>query len=110
MLIVETFNSITDRNGNRYFAIRVENKSTGLHAVGTISGDDSNVSSALRELFGGCEESRQFSHHYRTARKIREFNRDTKRATYAGCTADEICSWIVANVGNVTGAVATTPA
>lgn len=105
MLIVEIFNSLTDVNGNRYFAIRVDNRSTGKQAVGTICGDDSNVSSALRELFGGYEEARQYSHSYRTSRKIREFNRETKKATYAGCTADEINSWIVANVGPVAGAV-----
>ena len=67
MLIVETFNSLTDTTGNRYFALCVENRDTGRSAIGTISGGESNISCALRELFGDWEAVRANCHTYQTA-------------------------------------------
>lgn len=98
MLIVEIMSSKTDRNGNRYFAIRCENKATGKHAIGTVAGA-SNVTSALVTAFGDFESARDGCHWYETTHAIREFDRATKSARYAGCRGEEIIAWLVANVG-----------
>ncbi len=85
-------NSQGDRYGNRYWAFTYQDTQTGKTVSGTISGDDSNLSSTA-------------SHHIHTEMPgrvsttrlelpIRQFDRLTKGWAYAGCPPADIGAWI----------------
>jgi hypothetical protein len=104
MLIIEISSSRIDVNGNRYHAATVLNKETGKQLLLNIDGT-SNLRGALLGLFGEWEEQKKHSHVFERELPIREFNRFSKLAVYAGCTGPEIAQMIHSELSPIVGIV-----
>jgi hypothetical protein len=79
------YESIPDRYGNCYYAAQIVRTSDGATAMGTISGNQSNVSYALRVMFPD-----NYSWVVVVPMPIRQWNRLAAGLPRLGCTSDEI--------------------
>jgi hypothetical protein len=90
---LEALHSITDINGNRYWALRFTDHQTGKIAEGKVSGGESNVYQMLR--YWNVPDGWDHSIIYRvTPMGKREFKRLTKDWPYAGCSGEEIAQFV----------------
>ena len=85
-IIAEVVKSKADINGNRYYFATITDIITGDSATGLLSGDESNVSQALRRNGYEWEEFKVIVSEL----PIRQFDKITKKMPYMGCTDDEI--------------------
>lgn len=94
--IIEAVNSKRDRNGNCYWFMRYTDTKSGKTIEGTISGDESNVRSIIREM------DMEYSDVYFNVIElpIREWNQQNKNMEYAGCRAEEIVKFINSRLTN----------
>lgn len=88
--IVEIINSRRDRYGNVYFLFIYTDTTSGKSVRGRISGGDSNISCAIRELHESTEV-----YWIRRELPIRAFGQWVKELAYAGCAPEEISKFIV---------------
>lgn len=93
--VLESINSKTDVNGNRYFSFVYTDCNTNKTVSGIVSGGESNIRSIIR---GMGFESKDV---YFTSSElpIREYNRLTKDFGYAGCTEKDLTSFIKSQLG-----------
>ena len=89
-------NSKRDIYANCYWSFTYVDAHTGkvIHAV--ISGTNNNISTARRYISNGEKEFNDGNHiHYEEREMgIREFNKYVKNWDYAGCTPEDIASYI----------------
>jgi hypothetical protein len=88
--VLQSIYSKRDRNGNCYWSFRFTDTATGKSVEGTISGGESNVRSMLGPLGLSGEEV----HSSTIELPIREWNRLTKEFRYAGCSAEQLASFV----------------
>ena len=90
--VAEFYASNPDVYGNSSNFVAITNTVTGKVAKGFISGDISNIQSALFNLYNGWGEFKAIKINL----PIRRFNQMNKGYEYIGCTPDEINKNILA--------------
>ena len=85
----EIISSRMDKNGNRYWAVRVYVAGQQTR-IGTICAN--NVASALRHHFGDWDSVRTGCTQSEIELPIREFDRLVKGVPHFGCTGEEIAA------------------
>ena len=87
---ITIYHSKIDRNGNTYWAFTYTDNMTGKSASGTVCGGESNVLQ-LRNGPDGWDEG--ITYHVDRL-PIREFNRLVKGWKHAGCTGEELRTFV----------------
>ena len=90
--ILDCINSSSDTSGNRYWAFRYTDTSTGKQVCGTISGGESNISAILRympEINTDGFTDWGAVYYTRHELKKREFRALTADWAYAGCRPED---------------------
>ena len=80
---IHIYHSRRDMYGNVYWSMIYVDHATGKRIYGTVSGGRSNITCA----FPNC-------YHCDTELGIRDYNRTTKDWGYAGCTRDELQTYV----------------
>lgn len=99
---LDAFCSERDIYGNCYWALRYTDHKTGRSVQGMVSGGESNIYGVLRE----SDRARKLNDWDRSIRftcqpvKKREFNRMTKGWAYAGCSPDQLWTYIKTQLKN----------
>lgn len=88
-----------DYYGNCYWAFAIRRASDGASAYGRISGGESNILAAFRQL---ADEGGVAYDYATSAVKKREFKNMTADWPYAGCAPDDIAAFIRNKIGGQT--------
>jgi hypothetical protein len=101
---LEAINSRADIYGNRYWAFRFADHTTGRTISGRASGGESNIYGILRHW--GAKDGRDRSVRFlRTELPIRVFDRLAEDWPYAGSQPDELARFIRMSLDTMTGTV-----
>jgi hypothetical protein len=93
--IIRCLYSERDVYGNCYWAMQVTDTLTGERCFGTVSGGDSNIRCLKHEM--GLEWDELY--FYIEAMQKRAFFKLTKDWPHAGCTGEELISFVHKNLG-----------
>lgn len=96
---IEILNSRRDTFGNCYWAFRFIDHVTGCEVTATVSGGESNI----RGIALGWTKPREWDRSIQFMPRelgIREFNRLVKDWPHAGCTSDELATFVHAAIIN----------
>jgi hypothetical protein len=92
------FGSNPDTYGNRYWYMTYICQVTGMEVSGKVSGGYGNIRAVCHNFFG-CGDWHRGIQFYSEDLPIKEFNKRAKGLEYAGCTPDELQSFIYNKIG-----------